>query len=135
MRESLGYDRSDVKIIFNDDDVSLTKGYIERAFAADYDICEGVVTPRTAYGLRPWGHFLTSHADDIRTHACLVYCSVFQGIFRRPLHVHGEGMVVTGRAEAVVTWDWPVIASEDLVFGHKAARAGCRGAGSTSTPK
>lgn len=124
VRESLGYDRSDVKIIFNDDDVTLTKGYIERAFAADYDICEGVVTPRTSYGLRPWGHFLTSHADDIRTHACLVYCSVFQGIFRRPLHVHGEGMVVTGRAEAAVTWDWPVLASEDLVFGHKAARAG-----------
>ena len=124
VRVSLGYDRSDVKVIFNDDDVSLTKGYIERAFAADYDICEGVVTPRTAYGLRPWGHFLASHADDIRTHACLVYCSVFQGIFRRPLHVHGEGMVVTGRAEAEVTWDWPVIASEDLVFGHKAARAG-----------
>ena len=124
VRESLGYGRSNVKVIFNDDDVTLTKGYIERAFAADYDICEGVVTPRTGYGLRPWGHFLTSHADDIRTHACLVYCSVFQGIFRRPLHVHGEGMVVTGRAEAVVTWDWPVIASEDLVFGHKAARAG-----------
>jgi glycosyl transferase family 2 len=124
VRQSLGYDRSDVKVIFNDDDVTLTKAYIERAFAADYDICEGVVTPRTAYGLRPWSHFLTSHADDIRTHACLVYCSVFQGIFRRPLHVHGEGMVVTGRAEAVVTWDWPVIASEDLVFGHKAAQAG-----------
>ncbi len=124
VRESLGYGRSNVKVIFNDDDVTLTKGYIERAFAADYDICEGIVTPRTGYGLRPWGHFFTSHADDIRTHACLVYCSVFQGIFRRPLHVHGEGMVVTGRAEAVVTWDWPVIASEDLVFGHKAARAG-----------
>jgi hypothetical protein len=124
VRESLGYGRSDVKVIFNDDDVTLTKGYIERAFAADYDICEGIVTPRTGYGLRPWGHFLTSHADDIRTHACLVYCSVFQGIFRRPLHVHGEGMVVTGRAEALVTWDWPVTASEDLVFGHKAARAG-----------
>ena len=67
--------RPDVKIIFNDDDVSLTQGYIERAFAADYDICEGVVTPRTEYALRPFGHFLTSHADDIRTHACLVYCS------------------------------------------------------------
>jgi hypothetical protein len=124
VRESLGYGRCDVKVIFNDDDVTLTKGYIERAFAADYDICEGVVTPRTGYGSRPWGHFLTSHADDIRTHACLVYCSVFQGIFRRPLHVHGEGMVVTGQAETLVTWDWPVIASEDLVFGHKATRAG-----------
>lgn len=124
VREMLSLDRPDVKIIFNDDDVTLTPGYILRAFAADYDVCEGIVTPRTGYGLRPFGHFLVSHADDIRTHACLVYCSVFQGVFRRPLHVHGEGMVVTGAAEARVTWDWPVVASEDLVFGHQAAKAG-----------
>ena len=126
VRQYLGLDRPDVKIIFNDDDVTLTRGYIERAFAADYDLCEGVVTPRTHYAVRPFGHFLTSHADDIRTHACLVYCSVFQGIFGRPVHVHGEGLVVTGAAESVVTWDWPVIASEDLVFGQRAAAAGLR---------
>jgi len=126
IREYLGLDRPDVKIVFNDDDVTLTRGYIERAFVADYDICEGVVTPRTHYAVRPFGHFLTSHADDIRTHACLVYCSVFQGIFRRPVHVHGEGLVVTGEAERIVTWDWPVIASEDLVFGQRAATAGLR---------
>jgi putative flippase GtrA len=126
VRESLGLDRPDVKIVFNDDDVTLTRGYIERAFAADYDICEGVVTPRTHYAVRPFGHFLTSHADDIRTHACLVYCSVFQGILGRPVHVHGEGMVVTGAAERIVTWDWPVIASEDLVFGQRAVAAGLR---------
>jgi len=34
---------------------------------------------------------MVSHADDIRTHACLVYCSVFQGILGRPLHVPGKG--------------------------------------------
>jgi len=118
--------RPDVKIIFNDDDVTLTKGYIERAFVADYDICEGVVTPRTHYAVWPLSHFVASHADDIRTHACLVYCSVFQGILGRPLHVHGEGMVVTGKAEDIVTWDWPVIASEDLVFGQRAASAGLK---------
>ena len=123
-RETAGLARADVKVIFNDDDVSLTKAYIERAFAADYDICEGVVAPRTGYGLRPFGHFLASHADDIRTHACLVYCSVFQGILGRPLHVHGEGLAVTGAAEREVTWDWPVTASEDLVFGHRAVKAG-----------
>jgi putative flippase GtrA len=117
-----GLDRSDVKILFNDDDVSLTKGYIERAFAADYDICEGIVTPRTCYAMRPFGHFAISHADDIRTHACLVYCSVFQGIFNRPVHVHGEGLTVTGEAERLVTWDIPLIASEDLAFGQQAAR-------------
>jgi Glycosyl transferase family group 2 len=121
VRESLGLERGNVKILFNDDDVTLTRGYIERAFAADYDICEGIVTPRSSYAVRPFGHFAVSHADDIRTHACLVYCSVFQGIFGRPLHVHGEGMAVTGEAEGLITWDFPVIASEDLVFGQRGA--------------
>jgi hypothetical protein len=122
VRESMGLERGDVKILFNDDDVTLTRGYIERAFAADYDICEGIVTPRNSYAVRPLSHFAVSHADDIRTHACLVYCSVFQGIFGRPLHVHGEGLAVTGEAEGLVTWDFPVVASEDLVFGQHTAR-------------
>jgi hypothetical protein len=124
VRAHLGLARADVKIIFNDDDVSLTREYIVRAFAADYDICEGVVTPRTEYSARPLSHFVSSHADDVRTHACLVYCSVFQGIIRRPLHVHGEGLTVTGEVEREVTWNWPAFASEDLVFGQRAARAG-----------
>jgi hypothetical protein len=119
-RVSMGLERGDVKILFNDDDVSLTKGYIERAFAADYDICQGIVTPRTLYAVRPFGHFAVSHADDIRTHACLVYCSVFQGILGRPLHVHGEGLTVTGEAEGLITWDIPLVASEDLAFGQRA---------------
>ena len=126
VRVSLGLDRPDIKILFNDDDVAPTKGYIEKAFIADYDICEGVTSPRSDYAVRPLGHFLASHADDMRTHACLVYCSVFQGILGRPLHVHGEGLTVTGAAEGVVTWDWPAFASEDLVFGQRAARAGLR---------
>ncbi len=124
VRASYDLDRADVKIIFNDDDVSLTREYIVKAFAADYDICEGVVTPRTEYSSRPLSHFVASHADDVRTHACLVYCSVFQGIIGRPLHVHGEGLTVTGEVERAVTWNWPAFASEDLVFGQLAARAG-----------
>lgn len=123
-RISLGLAVRDVKILFNDDDVAPTKGYIETAFTADYDVCEGITAPRAQYAVRPLGHFLASHADDMRTHACLVYCSVFQGIIGRPLHVHGEGLTVTGEAESIVTWDWPAFASEDLVFGQKAARAG-----------
>ena len=135
LRRHEGLSRPDVKIIFNDDDVTLTKGYIERAFVADYDICEGVVTPRTHYAVWPLSHFIASHADDIRTHACLVYCSVFQGILGRPLHVHGEGMVITGEAEDIVTWDWPVIASEDLVFGQRAASKDLNGDGFTNMPR
>lgn len=125
-RVAHGLDRADIKILFNDDDVAPTRDYIETAFVADYDICEGITSPRTEYAVRPLGHFLASHADDLRTHACLVYCSVFQGILGRPLHVHGEGLTVTGVAEGVVTWDWPAFASEDLVFGQKAAKAGLR---------
>jgi hypothetical protein len=124
IRHKLGLERGDVKILFNDDDVTLTEAYINRAFAADYDVCEGVITPRTRYADWPPWHFLVSHADDVRTHSCLVYCSVFQGMLRRPLHVHGEGLVVTGEAEGLVTWDWPVTASEDLVFGQRAAGLG-----------
>jgi hypothetical protein len=126
VRLSMGLSRADVKILYNDDDVTLTRAYIERSFQADYDICQGIVAPRTEYGGAPLGHFLASHADDIRTHACLVYCSVFQGIIGRPLHVHGEGLAVTGETERVITWDWPAFASEDLVFGQRAAEAGLR---------
>jgi hypothetical protein len=124
VRDAEGLARPDVKIIFSDDDVTLTEAYINRAFAADYDVCEGTLVPRTGYGAGPPGHFLACHADDIRTHGCLVYCSVFQGILGRPIHVHGEGLVATGAAERLVTWDWPVLASEDLVFGQRAASAG-----------
>jgi Glycosyl transferase family group 2 len=126
VRVALGLDGPDIKILFNDDDVAPTKGYIETAFIADYDICEGITSPRAEYAVRPFGHLLASHADDMRTHACLVYCSVFQGILGRPLHVHGEGLTVTGAAESLVTWDWPAFASEDLIFGQRAVRAGLR---------
>ena len=124
VRQSRGLSRPDVKILYNDDDVSLTKPYIEMAFRADYDICQGIVAPRTEYASGPLPHFLVSHADDLRTHACLVYCSVFQGILGRPLHVHGEGLAVTGETERLITWDWPAFASEDLIFGQRAAEAG-----------
>jgi Glycosyl transferase family group 2 len=125
-RSAIGLDGDDIKVLFIDDDVSLTQSYIDRAFAADYDVSQGVITPRTAYSLRPFGHFAVSHADDFRTHSCLVYCSVFQGILGRPLHVHGEGLAVTGRAERLITWDYPLVASEDLAFGQRARRHGLR---------
>ena len=102
-----------VKVLFVDDDGVPTKSYIEKVFRADYDVCEGIPTPRTGYG-----RFL-SHMDDLRTINCLYMCSVFQGL-GHPIHVHGEGLCVRGTAEALVTWDYEMFASEDLVFGHMA---------------
>jgi putative flippase GtrA len=83
MRGALELDRPDVKILYNDDDVLPTKGYIETAFVADYDVCEGITAPRTEYGTRPLAHIITSHVDDVRARQCLIYCSVFQGLMVR----------------------------------------------------
>lgn len=106
-----------VKVLFLDDDSVPTKRYIERVSLADYDVCEGIPTPRTGYG-----RFL-SHMDDLRTINCLYMCSVFQGL-GHPIHVHGEGLCVRGTAEALVTWNYDMFASEDLVFGHMAVIRG-----------
>ena len=125
VRVADGLDQPWVKILYNDDDVLPTKGYVLTAFDADYDVCEGITAPRTEYATWPPSHIVASHADDIRTRTCLIYCSVFQGILGNPLYVHGEGLTVTGEAERLVTWDWPGIA-EDLTFGQNAAKMGLR---------
>ena len=106
-----------VKVLFVDDDGVPTKSFIEKVFKADYDVCEGIPAPRTGYGR------LLSHMDDLRTINCLYMCSVFQGL-GRPIHVHGEGLCVRGSAEELVTWDYQMFASEDLVFGHMAVLQG-----------
>ncbi len=126
LRVTSGLDRPDVKILFTDDDVLPTKDYIKTAFAADYDVCQGITAPRSEYGTRPLGHVITSHVDDVRVRQCLIYCSVFQGLIGKPLYVHGEGLTVTGECERIVTWDYPVFASEDLTFGQNAAKLGLR---------
>jgi hypothetical protein len=126
LRAADGLGRADVKILYNDDDVLPTRQYILTAFDADYDVCEGITAPRTEYGTIPAGHLVASHADDVRARQCLIYCSVFQGLLGQPLNVHGEGLTVTGAAEQLVTWDYPVFASEDLVFGQNAAKLGLR---------
>ena len=106
-----------VKVLFVDDDGVPTKSYVEKVFEADFDVCEGIPTPRTGYG-----RFL-SHMDDLRTINCLYMCSVFQGL-GHPIHVHGEGLCVRGTAEWLVTWNYEMFASEDLVFGHMAVVKG-----------
>ncbi len=125
-RRRLGLNGPDTKILFVDDDTSVTAAYIERAFGADYDICQGVTTPRVCYGTRPLQHFWLSHFDDLRTRGCLIYCAFFQGFVGKPLHVHGEGLCITGALEDKVTWNYPVFASEDLTFGQNAAHMGAK---------
>jgi hypothetical protein len=117
VRADRGLGRRDVKVIMLDDDTLPTRKYFVDAFDANYDVCEGITTPRLHYGRA------LSHMDDLRTLGCLVYCSFFQG-HNHPLWVHGEGLCIRGSAEQVVTWNYPIVASEDLVFGQNAVERG-----------
>jgi len=117
VRQSRGLDRHDVKVIMLDDDSLPTRRYLVDVFGADYDICEGILAPRNNYG-----RFL-SHVDDLRTLACLTECAFWQGC-GHPMWVHGEGLTLRGSAESIVTWNFPVKASEDLTVGHNAVERG-----------
>ncbi len=119
LRGSRGLVSDDVKVLFLDDDSVPARSYVEKAYQADFDICEGIVTPRSNYGS------LLSHVDDLRTLNCITVCAFFQ-LIGFPIWVHGEGMCVRTSAEAKVTWDHAIFASEDLVFGHLAAARGLR---------
>lgn len=122
-REGLG--RADVKILLVDDDTLPSRRYILKGFAGDYDICQGITVANRWFGVNGgWRHLLLSHMDAIRTRNCLVYCSCTQGVSQKPLFVHGEGLTMTGETEQIVTWDRPIVASDDLVFGTNAAHMG-----------
>jgi hypothetical protein len=119
LRYDEGMGGADLKILFVDDDSTPSAAYIRTCAHRDADVCEGLVIPRTSYG-----RFL-SHMDDLRTLNCLFFCSLFQGS-GHPIEVHGEGLCVRASAENVVTWDYPIFASEDMVFGHMAAAKGLK---------
>ena len=125
VREELGlaYDAT-LKLLFLDDDVEPTREYVITGFVGDYDVSQGITSPRVHYGNHNFGHFLLSHMDDIRFLACFVWCSFTQGVIKRPIYTHGEGLFLTARAEREVTWNYPIYASEDLVVGLNAAHLG-----------
>ncbi len=124
LRATKKMNRADVKILFVDDDTLPSKRYVELAFDGDYDLCQGITVPSRWYAVGGWKHLLLSHLDNIRTRNCLIYCSCTQGITQKPLFVHGEGLCITGKTEEIVTWNRPIIASDDLVFGTNAAHQG-----------
>jgi hypothetical protein len=121
---ALGFDLARVKLLLVDDDTLPSQNYILKAFAGNYDVCQGPTVPNRWYGTGGFRHFILSHLDNIRTRNCLIYCSCTQGVTQKPLFVHGEGLCMTARAESIVTWDKPIVASDDLVFGTTAAHKG-----------
>jgi Glycosyl transferase family group 2 len=114
VRRKLGIITQDVKILFSDDDTIPSKEYIKKCLIGDYDIMEGVLQPALNYGTR------YSYVENMRTLACMSVCSVYQS-HGHPVWVHGEGMCIKASTEKDIGWKFDVIASEDLVFGHKCA--------------
>jgi hypothetical protein len=114
IRKNLGLISSDTKVLFLDDDTLPTKKYIEKCFVGNYDIMEGIIQPRLNYGTR------YSYVENMRTLACMSVCSIYQS-HGHPIWVHGEGICVKASAEQIVGWNFNLIASEDLVFGHISA--------------
>lgn len=119
-----GLDPARVKLLLIDDDTLPSHSYVHKAFVGNYDVCQGPTVPNRWYGTGGFRHFILSHLDNSRTRNCLVYCSCTQGVIQKPLFVHGEGLCMTCRAESIVTWDKPIVASDDLVFGTAAAHSG-----------
>jgi hypothetical protein len=119
-----GLDPARVKLLLVDDDTLPSPSYVRKAFVGNYDVCQGPTVPNRWYGTGGFKHFILSHLDNVRTRNCLIYCSCTQGITGKPLFVHGEGLCMTCRAESIVTWDKPIVASDDLVFGTTAAHEG-----------
>ena len=126
LRVELGLNRADVKMLMMDDDSLCSKRYVNMAWEADYDICQGITIPNRWFGIGTWAHFFMSHLDNGRARNCLIYCSTGQGPLQHPIFVHGEGLCFTGWCEDVVTWDWPIVGSDDLVFGTRSNDMGMR---------
>jgi cellulose synthase/poly-beta-1,6-N-acetylglucosamine synthase-like glycosyltransferase len=114
VRENLGINSKNVKILFLDDDTVPSKEYIETCYAADYDVMQGILQPKLNYGT------LYSYVENMRTLACLSVCSIYQS-HGHPVWVHGEGICVKASTERAVGWGFNLVSSEDLVFGHKCA--------------
>lgn len=114
VRESLGINPMNVKILFLDDDTIPSKEYIETCHTADYDVMQGILQPKLNYGT------LYSYVENMRTLACLSVCSIYQS-HGHPVWVHGEGICVKASTEQAVGWGFNLVSSEDLVFGHKCA--------------
>jgi hypothetical protein len=117
LREVMNLTASNIKILYLDDDTIPSQAYIKDCFEGDYDIMEGIIQPKVIYGSR------YSYVENMRTLSCMSVCSVFQG-HSHPVWVHGEGLCVRASVEQKVQWQFNVIASEDLCFGHKAATMG-----------
>jgi hypothetical protein len=113
LRTSEGH--GDYIVIQCDDDSTPSKEFMLEALEVDADIAIGTITPR------PIGHLV---ADYERPVACTMTCLSATNL-GLPMWGHGEGMVISARADRLVSYEppegRPLISSEDLFYLHRAA--------------
>lgn len=105
------------KVIFIDDDSIPSREFIIDVWNRSEDMLEGYVQSGNNYGT------ILSYVENIRGWACLTTCALFQGT-SHPAWIHGEALSINDRVDKAVSWDKPVIASEDLVYGQAAIDMG-----------
>jgi hypothetical protein len=104
----------DYIVVQSDDDSVPSKEFMLEAIEVDADIMIGTITPR------PLGHLVPDYERPV---ACGMTCLFFTNI-GHPVWGHGEGMVVSSRADRMISYEPPrskLISSEDMFYLHKTA--------------
>jgi hypothetical protein len=113
LRLAEGY--RDYIVVQCDDDSTPSREFMLEAIEVDADLMIGTITPR------PLGHLLPDYERPI---ACGMTCLLFTNI-GVPVWGHGEGMVISERAERLVSYEpregQYLISSEDLFYLHRAS--------------
>jgi hypothetical protein len=105
----------DYIVIQCDDDSTPSKEFMLEALEVDADVIIGTVTPR------PVGHLVVDYERPV---ACTMTCLPATNL-GWPVWGHGEGMVISARADRLVSYEppqgRPLISSEDLYYLHRVA--------------
>jgi hypothetical protein len=113
LRLAEGY--RDYIVIQCDDDSTPSREFMLEAIEVDADVMIGTIAPR------PLGHLLPDYERPV---ACGMSCLFFTNI-GVPIWGHGEGMVISERAEKLVSYEprggQYLISSEDLFYLHRAS--------------
>lgn len=106
---------TDYKVLYIDDDTSVSPEFIDECYDRTFDLMQGPVNIGHPRG------FLPSIDAASRAVSCLSLCSFFQEISHH-LFTHGEGFCIDERVDRAVSWDHPGWYADDLVYGALATR-------------
>lgn len=101
-----------------DDDSVPTRSYIEHALSMTADAGQGLIR------LRETGHSTFSTVSDfVRIIDCDTYCA-YANSRGKPVHVHGEGLVIRADVESAIGWDFGDRVADDYLMGQRLREAG-----------